>query len=335
MRVLLVILFTVALVACQEDEAAPDSPTLPAIVEDAGTVDEAPVESDSDAPAATPLVEPSPTPIPPTPTPMAPLAALVNGQPVFLADYENELARYEQGQAELGLSPGAEDDGYKALVLENLVEQELIRQAAADAGINVTTEMVDEQLDLLRQEAGGEESLGAWLEANQFSLEEFREAVATDMLVEQVKTTITADVPFAVPQVHARYLQVEDADLAASLREQVLGGADFATLAQQHSLDRQTAVAGGDLGWFPEGTLLVPSVEAAAFALAPGEVSEVIAVDNGAGSLTYYLLQLLEREEARALTPQQRAQLLQEAFETWLAAVRAGAEVERFVEAGT
>ncbi len=73
---------------------------------------------------------PAPTNTPePTPTPTAPLAALVNGQPIFLADFEQELARYEQAQTELGVDL-ATVEGYRDQVLDSLIERELIRQAA-------------------------------------------------------------------------------------------------------------------------------------------------------------------------------------------------------------
>ena len=72
-------------------------------------------------PTAEPTALP-PTPIPPTPTPQ--LAALVNGQPIFLADFEKELARFELAQAELGIEIGGEED-YRHLVLDALIEREL------------------------------------------------------------------------------------------------------------------------------------------------------------------------------------------------------------------
>jgi len=52
-------------------------------------------------------------------------------------------------------------------------------------------------------------------------------------------------------------------------------GADFAKLAQQLSEDAGTASKGGDLGLFPRGKM-VPAFDAAAFALEPGTVSEVV-----------------------------------------------------------
>ena len=281
-------------------------------------------------PAGAPATAVPPTPIPPTPTPQ--LAALVNGQPVLLVDYEKELARYEQAQAELGLEAGEGAANYRAIVLDALIERELIAQAAAVQGVAVAPAAVDARLADLRAIVGEEADFAAWLARNQWTEAEFRAALAVEMLTEQMVVAITADVPYDAEQARARYLQVDDPALAASLLEQIRGGADFAALAQQHSLDRVTAQYGGDLGFFARGSLLVPEVETAAFSLQPDQVSEVIAAANPAtGQTTYYLVQLIERDPNRALTADLRYQLLQAAFESWLAAQWSQATITRFV----
>ena len=137
--------------------------------------------------------------------------------------------------------------------------------------------------------------------------------------MERMATAVTADVPETAEQVRARYIQVDDAALAQSLRDQIEAGSDFAFLAQQNSKDIITAPNGGDLGYFARGSLLVPEVEAAAFNLQPDETSEVIAVsDPTSGKMTYYLVQLIERDPRRPLTAELRTNLLQEAFSNWL-----------------
>lgn len=68
--------------------------------------------------------------------------------------------------------------------------------------------------------------------------------------------------------------------LALELRKQLREGADFAELARRHSDDTSNAADGGDLGHFGRG-IMVPEFEAAAFALAPGQISEVIRTSFG------------------------------------------------------
>lgn len=78
-------------------------------------------------------------------------------------------------------------------------------------------------------------------------------------------------------------------DFAKSLVDSLRLGADFADLARRYS-QHSTAASGGDLGaFFPRGTF-VPAFEAAAFALKPGQVSDVITTEQG-----FYIVKLLER----------------------------------------
>ena len=81
---------------------------------------------------------------------------------------------------------------------------------------------------------------------------------------------------------------------------------------------------------------MVPEVEAAAFALEPGQYSEVIVASRADGSgTTYYLVQVLEKDPQRILTADLLFVRLQERFEQWLAEQRAQAEIIQFVETGT
>lgn len=63
-------------------------------------------------------------------------------------------------------------------------------------------------------------------------------------------------------------------DLAQDILKQLRDGADFAQLARLHSDDSSNASDGGDLGRFGRG-VMAPEFEAAAFALRPGQISDV------------------------------------------------------------
>ena len=75
------------------------------------------------------------------------------------------------------------------------------------------------------------------------------------------------------------------------LLERVQAGEDFAELAKIYSEDTASKKEGGDLGYVKRGEL-VPEVEQAAFALKPGEVSDVVSSQYG--------LHLLQVEDYRA-----------------------------------
>lgn len=279
--------------------------------------------------ATSPPPTPAPTDTPaPTPTPTVPLAAQVNGQSLFLADYEQELARYEQAQAELGVDLATVED-YRDQVLDALIERELIRQAAEAEGIVISDEQLDARLADLRAAAGEPDNFTAWLDANGYTEETFREALRLELLTGEVVARVTADVPTTSEQVRARYIQLDDGALAEDVHNRALAGDDFAFLAQQNSVDRVTGELGGDLGFFGQGALLVPEVEAAAFALQPSEISEVITVTGANGVNTYYIVQVTERDPSRELTADGRYRLLQAAFSEWVEGLWSAATVER------
>ncbi|HLO77669.1 MAG TPA: peptidylprolyl isomerase [Magnetospirillum sp.] len=72
-----------------------------------------------------------------------------------------------------------------------------------------------------------------------------------------------------------------------ALKSEIANGADFAELARQNS-DCPSGEEGGDLGKFPRGAM-VREFDEAAFALQPGQVSDVIETPFG-----YHLIQRTE-----------------------------------------
>ncbi|HKQ53591.1 MAG TPA: peptidylprolyl isomerase [Pyrinomonadaceae bacterium] len=97
--------------------------------------------------------------------------------------------------------------------------------------------------------------------------------------------------------------------LAEELRAQAARGADFATLARQHSEDPSSREQGGDLGTFSRGTH-TSGFDDAAFALKPGKLSNVVQTEYG-----FHVIKLFRKEPARSLTlneatPEIRGRLL-------------------------
>ncbi|MGQ0604705.1 MAG: peptidylprolyl isomerase [Anaerolineales bacterium] len=265
--------------------------------------------------ATTPAIA---VPIPGTPTPTAePLAARVNDQPISLAVYQAEMQRCESANAFPDCA---------ARVLQSLIEQASVEQAAVAAGLVVSDEEVQAEIANVQTGQGSAEAYAAWLAANGYTEDSFREALRRDLLRARMAAKVTEPVGETAEQVHALVILVADEATARSLLDQLRAGADFATLAVNNSLDLSTRVAGGDAGWVPRGTLTQPEVEQAAFALQPGETSEVIQAELG-----YYLIRVLERDPARTLSPAARQTLLIRAYEVWLSNVLAQSRIERLV----
>ncbi len=259
-----------------------------------------------------------------TPTPV-PLAARVNGEGIPLAEFEHETARFEAAQQTLGNDLAALGD-YRRRVLQSMIEERVAAQAAAAMGRTVLDDQVDAAVESARLARGGDAGWEAWLRENFYSPDEFREAIRRQLLIQSAADSVAAQVPAAAEQVHARHILVGNSDLAAGLRAQILGGKDFGELASAFSQDYSTNASGGDLGWFPRGALSVPEVEAAAFSLPDGQISDVIQ-----SRLGYHIVQTLERETQRPLSPAALETLRRKAVEAWVAQQMQTAQVEIFI----
>jgi parvulin-like peptidyl-prolyl isomerase len=260
------------------------------------------------------------------------LAALVNGQPITIAAYERELERYRASLTAQGIDPnspeGQEDLGQaRGWILDTLIEQALTAQAAEQAGVQVTDAQVEEYLQMLAAESGGEDALRAKLEAWGETYEDARREVRNQLIGMAMTERIVADVPETTEHVHARHILVDTADEASRLRDQLAGGADFAALARAHSLDESTRNNGGDLGYFPRGILVSAEVQDAAFSLQPGQFSDVIT-----SALGYHIVQVVERDPNRLVSPENLQLLRERAIQQWVEDLWARADVQRFVE---
>lgn len=249
--------------------------------------------------AGTPTpVPPTRTPFPPSPTPI-PSAAVVNGEMITLAHYQEELARYK---AAVDREVTEED---QALVLDEMINLTLLAQAAAAEGYQVNEEELDQRLAELNPE---ERPLDDWLAAYGYTQESFREHLRKSLAAAWMRDRIVEDVPERMEQIHAQQILLYDRAQAEEVLDTLEGGKDFAALVETY--DPQTR---GDLGWFPRGYLTIPALDEILFIQEVGETSDIIETEIG-----YHLIRVIDREPDRPLDPAVRLALQRKALEDWL-----------------
>ena len=281
---------------------------------------------DFSQPAATQAAPTPQTPsaIPDTPsgepsTAPSELAALVNGEAVLLPDFEANLARFQAAQTELGTLLATEDAS--ARVLADMIDRLLLAQGARQEGFVLDESSVAERVNKLEQQAGGAEAFAAWMDANFYTPESFRRDLALEMEAAWMRQQILAALPETAEQVLARQVLFYTPFEADRVYDQLESGTPFDTIVTNNDPDGL-----GYLGWFPRGYLLDPELEEAAFALQPGQYSPVIQTKLG-----YHILQVLDRDPARPLSPDARLVFSARLLEQWLADKRTQSQIQNLL----
>ena len=273
-------------------------------------------------------------PAPQEATPQSPqpdkdaLAAKVNGDSLYLADYQKQVNEWEAAFITQNANLSEQEKQEMLIqgrrqVLDVMIEQLLIEQAAVRQGVVISDAEVESVIARDIEENGGQTQFDTWLQANNWTYEEYKSRQRSMMIASQMFEQVTQDVPTEAEQVHARHILVASEQEARGLLAQLQGGADFADVARENSLDPSTRESGGDLGFFPRGTLVVLEVEEVAFSLSVGQISDVVQSAMG-----YHIVQVVERSEALALTEESWQALREVTFRGWVSNLWASAQIE-------
>ncbi len=257
-----------------------------------------------------------------SPTPAVPVAAIVNGQAIPLEEYQRQVKLAESSFAKQGGMASDQETlrQVRQQVLDWLIDQVLIEQTAQRMGITISDAAINAELAKARGDDAAK--FAKWLEENGLTEDSFRANLRSELLGAAVRDAVTAYIPDKMEQVHLRHILVASEQEARQILSQIRTNDDFVRLAKLNSIDLGTRESGGDLGFYPRG-VLSPEIDRVAFNIVVGQISDVIQTGFG-----YHIIQVLERDPARAVTPEMMLALRQEAFMSWLEAERARAQIE-------
>jgi peptidyl-prolyl cis-trans isomerase C len=190
--------------------------------------------------------------------------ARVNGTTIYASDIAREAAAQKLIRIGDPLPKGS--DTYKQ-VLDDLVDQRLLALEAVRRGLDRDGEAKR------RLQAARERILGNILVENAISKAVTDEAIRR-MYEEQAKLSPPGQ------EVRARHILLKTKAEAETVIAQLNGGADFAKLALEKSIDPGSRLEGGDLGYFSKDAMVEPFANAA-FALKKGEISKPVQTEFG------------------------------------------------------
>jgi len=235
-------------------------------------------------------------------------------------------------------------------VLQWVENDELVRQAAPELGIQVTSNEVTETINgYLTSSAGDggnttgnvtgnitlpQTDLGKmyqrWLDQARLSDSEYRQVVEATLLTQKLKEQLTQNVPTEAKQVYLYVIKVDNEGNATEVEKRLQNGEDFATVAQELSTDEASKQYGGDLGWLPRGILsyyIDPQLDQYAFSLEVGNISEPIKTTKG-----YYVIKVSEIDENRLVDDQYREILAASELDKWLNELMGASNIKDYLD---
>ena len=275
--------------------------------------------------ASSPTLEQTATLLPNTPTIPASAAAVVNGQPIPLQEYEIQVAlAVDYLSQQQDFSPDTEEGKASIIqlrrqVLNWVIDQALMQQAAAREGILISPDELEAEIARLSGDDAAK--FEEWLQVNGLTDDSFRSQLHRELIGAALQQQVVGSLPSTVEQVHARHILVMSEAEAMEVLVKLRSGESFATLAQQYSRDVGSRDIGGDLGFFPRGVML-PEIEATAFALQPGQRSGILKTDFG-----YHVIEVVQRDPAREVPEEMLAAWRKRTFLKWLDSERAAATI--------
>lgn len=243
--------------------------------------------------------------------------AVVGNEVIMISQLEEEV----QMMRAYGMMS---DRSGRCEILEQMMSSKLFLMQARLDSIAVNSDMVEGELrnriDMLRSNLGGDEEVEKQFGKPIYKLrQEWREAIQDQTLQQQMQSEIASKVPDLTPYDVEQYVaSIDEEDLpvvpvmyqlsqiciypdreAANLavkerlltiRERIINGEKFSTLARIYSQDPGSARKGGELGMASK-SIFWPAFSDAAMALKPGVVSQIVETPDG-----FHIIEVLDKK---------------------------------------
>jgi peptidyl-prolyl cis-trans isomerase SurA len=244
--------------------------------------------------------------------------AVVGNEMIMISDLEEEV----QMMRAQGIMS---DRNARCEILESMMEAKLFLMQARLDSLEVNNDMVEGELrnriDQVRTSLGGDQAVEEYFGKPIYKLrQEWRKALETQSLTQQMQQNIAGGIPELTPYDVQKFLERTDtADLPVvpvkyqlsqicvypdreaaklavkerllSIRERIINGEKFSTLARIYSQDPGSARKGGELGMASK-SIFWPVFSDAAMALKPGVVSQIVETPDG-----FHIIEVLEKKD--------------------------------------
>jgi len=276
------------------------------------------------------------------------IVAKVNGTTFTQKDLEAEVDRLIPQMTFHRNVPPEKRKNYYGKALDELINRELQYQDAKAKDIKIEKEKIDAQLEKFKKRFKSEKEYQAALKQEKSTEEQVRARIEKELLAQAAYTrNVTEPAKMSEPALKeyyeknaAKLKQPESAKLriisttdekkAKDILAKIKQGDDFGELAYGLSEDSYR-VKSGDIGYIHKGRML-PEIDAVAFKLKVGEVSDIIKAENN-----WFIIKVEDKKPERQMTFEETKARLQKELETeranelkkkWIDSLRAKAKIE-------
>ncbi|MBI2670702.1 peptidylprolyl isomerase [Candidatus Woesearchaeota archaeon] len=233
----------------------------------------------------------------------------VVGSDILAVVDSDKITKKELDKEFNALSPQLKQLYTNELLLRELIDEKLILAEAKKQNMEVADEELDNVLNAAKQNFPPGVTLEQLAETQGFTLNEFKEKIRNQILVKKfmdknvmVRTIgekqakeffdLNKDTLKNPEMVNTSHILVATKEEADTILKELKNGERFEDIARERSLDPGSKDNGGNLGYFPKGTL-VKEYEDVAFSLNIRQISNPVKSQFG-----YHLIRIEAKKEA-------------------------------------